>query len=195
MAVRSFERRKLAGLAAAGFILVVSGCQSGDTLGGLNLGGRGNAQPAAAPDTRVTQEELRAYCPSVSLRSDGAVYTTYQRGAEEDQSAVIHQASISDTTRACSYNGGIMSMTIAVAGRVVPGPQGGTGQVSLPLRISVFRDTEQIQSEVKTHQVNVADVAGATQFVFNDTSISMPNPNARNIRVVVGFEQKADARR
>lgn len=195
MAVSLFERRKLAGIAAAGFILAVSGCQSGDTLGALNLGGGGNAQQPAAPDTRVTQEELLAYCPSVALRSDGAVHTTYQRNAADDPSAVIYQASISDTTRSCSYQGGIMSMTIAVAGRVVPGPQGSVGQVNLPLRVTVFRDTEQIQSDVKAHQVNVTDTAGATQFVFNDSSISMPNPTARNIRVLVGFDETSTARR
>ena len=195
MAVSLFERRKLAGIAAAGFILAVSGCQSGDTLGALNLGGRANAQPAAAPNTRVTQQELLAYCPSVALRSDGAVHTTYQRNAVDDPSAVIYQASISDTTRSCTYQGGIMSMTIAVAGRVVPGPQGSAGQVNLPLRVTVFRDTEQIQSDVKMHQVNVTDIAGATQFVFNDSSISMPNPTGRNIRVLVGFDETSNARR
>lgn len=197
MAVRLFDRRKLAGFAAAGFILAVAGCQSSDPLGALNIGGRGGGeqQQAAAPDGRITAEELRGYCPPVSIRTTGAVHTSYQRNAQDDPSALVYQASLSDVTRSCTYEGGMTSMTIAAAGRVVPGPQGTAGSITVPIRVSVFRDTEQILSQVHNHQIAVADIAGATQFVFTDTSVSIPNPTARNIRVLVGFEESAPARR
>lgn len=197
MASRLFDRRKLSGLAVAGLAVLIAGCQSGNPLGALNMGGGdgGVQQQAAAPDDRITVEELRAYCPSASIRTDGVVHSSYQRNAQDDPSALIYQASVSDVTRACTYQGGMTNITVAVAGRVVPGPQGQPGTVTLPMRITVFRDTEEIQSQAVSYQVAVADVAGATQFVFTDASITIPNPTARNIRVVVGFEPAATARR
>lgn len=188
--------RKAAALAALGSMLLLAGCQSGNPLGALDLGGGGQArQPAPAPDGRITVEELLAYCPSVTMRSQNAVYDSFQRGGEGDPSKLAYRASISEVTRACSYGGGAIGMTIAAAGRVVPGQAGAPGAVRLPIRVTVYRDTELVHDQVVEHQVMLADIAGATQFVFSDQSVSIPNVTSRNIRVFLGFGDKAPAGR
>lgn len=182
-----FVRLKLAGVAALG--LVLSACQSGDTLGALKIGGSGQADRQDGRET-ITTSELLAYCPSITLAGGDAVLNRYQRGGDGDADRLVFRAAISDTTRSCSYDGGTMAMTIGIAGRVIPGPAGSAGTVRLPLRIQVFQDTTEIHSQRIDHEIAVADTAGATQFMLVDRNFSMPNPTRRNVRVIVGFAEE-----
>lgn len=190
--VREFVRSKRAGLSALGLALALAGCQSGDTLGALNIGGGGGEQrqPPAGQET-ITVQELLAYCPAISLSADKAVLNSYQRGGDGDATKLVYRAGITDTTRSCNYGVGTMAMTIGIAGRVIPGPAGTTGPVRLPIRVAVYQDTAEIYSQRFEHEVMVGDTVGATQFMFVDKSFSMPNPTSRNVRVIVGFDEAA----
>ncbi len=192
MAVRLFEGRRLAALAAAGFILAAAGCQAGDTLGGISLPGTGgSAGQQQAPDNRITAEELVAYCPQVTVRQSEAFYDSYPRNVSDDASQLIFRASIGETTRACRHGAGTMGMTVAMAGRVIPGPKGQAGTVRLPIRISVVRDGEVLYSQTRDFEVAINDTAGATQFVFSDENISVPSPTTQNYAVFVGYDTQA----
>jgi hypothetical protein len=173
----------LAALVCAG--LAVSGCQSGNPLSALDL--RGDS--ADAQREVITVDELRAFCPSVALREDNAIHRTYERGGDGDPSRVVYQASIAEVTRSCRYNGPMVTANVAVAGRVVPGPRGQTGAVTLPIRVTVMRGSEVVYSQLHQHQVQVADVAGATQFVFNDPNVTFEVPPDRGIRILAGLEE------
>ncbi|MBI1622004.1 hypothetical protein [Aquamicrobium zhengzhouense] len=169
-----------------GLALALSGCQSNP----LSVLGGGSSEPQQVqtlPEGKVTQEELLAYCPAVSMRELRAVHDTYQRGGDGDASKLVYRATLADATRACTYGGGMTNLTIAVAGRVIPGPAGAVGTAQLPLQLTVYRDNEVIQDKTVNHPVAIADTVGATQFVLTDTTISIPNPQERNIRVLVGF--------
>lgn len=189
-----FGRGRLA-FAAICLVSVVAGCQSGDGLGVLNAG----RQPE--PANRVTAEDLLAYCPPVIIAQDGAVHNSYARGGraaeggQDDPTKLIYRASIIDATRSCAFDGGIMNMTVAVAGRVVPGPAASSGTVTVPLRVTLYRDTEEVYSQRHQQDVALNANAGATQFVINDTGISTPRPSARNMRVVIRYEDAPAPRR
>jgi len=184
-----FVRLKLASLAALGLALSLSGCQSGDALGALKIGG-GQSQPQEGQET-ITAGELLAYCPSVSLAGDEAVLNSYQRGGDGDATKLIYRAAITDMTRSCTYGGGMTAIAIGIAGRIIPGPAGSTGVVRLPMQIKVYEGATEIHSRRIEHDVTVADTAGATQFMLVDRDFSMPNPTSRNVRVIVGFDQAA----
>lgn len=183
MRVGSFLAGKSAGFAGAALLGIVAGCQAGDTLGGL---GGGRATP---PPAQVTQAELLGYCPSVAVRQADAILDSYQRGGQDDPSRLIYRATLNDATRSCAYRDGQTHMTIAIAGRVVPGKASTVGNMRMPIRISVYEDTQQIYSQLHNYDVAIGDTIGATQFVFSDSSFSMPNPTRRNIRVIVGYEK------
>lgn len=187
-----FVRLKLASLAALGLALSLSGCQSGDALGALKIGG-GQGQQQEGRET-ITAGELLAYCPPVTLDADSAVLNSYQRGGDGDASKLIYRAAITDMTRSCTYGGGMTNITVGIAGRVIPGPVGTAGALRLPVRIKVYQDTTEIHSQRIEHDVNIADIAGATQFMLVDREFSMPNPTSRNIRVIVGFDEAAKKR-
>jgi hypothetical protein len=160
-------------------VLAVAGCQSGPALDSAS-------QPAA---DKISESELRAYCPQVVLREGTSQFTTYQGDGEGDRSKVIHQASISDVTRSCTYGEGTLTMNIAVAGKVVPGPAGKTGTINMPIRVAVTRGEEVLYSQLHKFPVAVNDTTGATQFVFNDPNVTFPIPSARNIRAFAGYDE------
>jgi hypothetical protein len=170
-----------AGSLLAGFMMIAAGCQSSDNPT------RDVADMATPPVVR--ESELRAYCPNVSLRAGTANYSTYQRGGDGDPSKLVYQVSLSDTTRACTYEGGNMTIKVAAAGRVVAGPGGQAGTVTMPIRVAVARGTEVLYSQLHQHQVNVANPSAATQFVFTDPAITIPQPEQRNVQIFVGFDE------
>jgi len=177
-------------------LMALAGCQSGGALD-LGLGGWGSqkAEPAAPPAETITADELRAYCPRVTLRSGTAFYSTYERGGDGDKDRIVYQASITDVTRSCRYDGGMLNMEVAAAGRVVPGPVAKDGTITMPIRIAVVRGEEVLYSKLHQHQTAIAALSPATQFVFKDPAVSIPAPTARNIEIYVGFDETPQKKR
>ena len=134
MEFRLINGRFLAGFALSGFMLAAAGCQSGDAGGVLGLGGDRPKQPA---EGKVLESELRAYCPPVTLREGTGVLQHLREGRRGRSRQDVYQASISDVTRSCTRADGMLTMNVAVAGRVVPGPAGVPGTVTMPIRIVV----------------------------------------------------------
>ncbi|WP_376705625.1 hypothetical protein RQ479_14590 [Mesorhizobium sp. ISC25] len=213
MAFHSFNGRFVAGLALTGFMLAAAGCQSSDN-GILGFGKKDTTPP---PDPKVLSSQLQAYCPKVTLRDGTAFFNTYAKSgpkpkkktdvaAEEaaqpaadgagvdqpdDSAKIIYQASITDVTRDCSRANGSMSMKIAVAGKVVPGPMFTPGTITMPIRIAVMHGTEVLYSQLHSYQVQVTDPSSATQFVFTDSSVVVPEPTARDYQAYAGYDEGA----
>ena len=202
-----FESRFPASLCAAGLILALAGCQSGGGLSKLDPGVKDAPPP---PSTKISEKDLLAYCPTVTLREGTAFYSQYAKGAKKtkkdeddplanpnaqpDNSAgLIYQASITDVTRSCNYQGGMLTMTVAVAGKVVPGPMSKTGAVTLPIRIAVLRDGDVIYSNLAKYPVQVSDTSEAAQFLYSNANVTFDAPAKRNIQIFAGFDGGAEA--
>lgn len=169
------------GFALAGFMLAAAGCQSGDK----NVLAVGD--DAKPPEGKVLESELRAYCPAITLREGTAFFNTYEKGGAEDPSKIIYQASISDVTRNCTRANGMLTMNVAVAGRVVPGPAGKAGTVAMPIRVVVVRGDEVLYSELHKHQATVG--SESTQWLFNDPNVTIPDPTTRDLQVFAGYDE------
>ncbi len=147
----------------------------------------GGDKPAAAPE-RIKESELRAYCPAVALRDNSAYYNSYERGGDKDPNRLIYQASLTDATRACQYGEGTITMEIAAAGRVVPGPKYQGGAVSVPVRVTVLQGDQTLYSKVEQQTVSMSgDVAG--QFVVNQKGVTFPTPSTHDIQIFVGLDE------
>lgn len=174
----------LVGLAA--LLAALAGCQSGS--GGLF----GSGGAAEEPVEQVEQIDLSVYCPRVELRQGTAFYNTYERARGEedsrDRARIIYQASISDVTRSCRYENGQLHMTVAVAGKVILGPKGKPGTITMPIRIAVLQGEEVLYSQLHRYKAQV-EAVGATQFVFSDPAIVVPAPSQRNVRILAGFDE------
>lgn len=183
---------KLGLLLIAGTAL--SACNTSDTGGALGIGGN---KEAKAQEQRVLASELTGYCPNVTLREGTAYFTSYAKGADlEDGSKnpalAMYQASITDVTRSCSRANGMLTINVAVAGRVVPGPKASGASVTMPIRVAMVTDgTNVLYSQLQQFQVTVNPTDAATQFVFNDPNGSVPEAQAKAIQIFVGFDEGA----
>jgi hypothetical protein len=168
-----------AAFSLAGLVLLAA-CQTGNTPSSTS-------QAESVPEGAVRESELRAYCPPVSLQQETAVFTTYERGGEGDPDRIVYRTAISDGSRACSYGDGAGTITAAIAGRVIPGPRGRTGTVTLPIRVEATRGDDVLYSKTFQHPVTISDTAGATQFLFTDPGIVIPGGIDRSVRLTIGF--------
>lgn len=183
MKSRKNSVRVLSGFVLAGFILAAAGCQSSDSV--LNVG----ADAPPPPSDKVLESELRAYCPPIVLREGTAFFRTYAKGAKDDPAKLIYQASISDVTRSCSRSAGTMTINTAAAGRVIIGPAGAPGTITMPIRVVVVKGESVLYSQLHKYQVAVAAGSGATQFVFNDPNVVIPVPEPGTIQIFVGYDE------
>ena len=197
MAVKETPRSRFSGIAVLGYVAIAAGCQNGG--GATDL-----APPAAEP--KVTQSELLAFCPPVGLREGTAFFTTYG-GAPPSKARpagdvdptldaeaapakpIRYQTSITDVTRSCTRAGGQITMTIAVAGKVVPGPAGATGTLTLPIRIAVANGPEVLFSQLYRYDAQVASATSASTFLFTASDVTFPDSGLRSVRAFAGFDE------
>jgi hypothetical protein len=170
--------RTIRSLAALGMLAVLAACQSGGTSDVLDVSNN---------EDTFTEADLRAYCPRVTLLEGTAYLRTYTSGNDGNPDEVVHQAVISDVTRTCRYRNGQLFMTVAAAGRVVNGPKGAPGSLNLPVRVAIRAGDNLPYSQLG--RIDVAMGGGATQFIYRDDQIVLPEPEIRNLQVIVGFDE------
>ncbi|MFB2550905.1 hypothetical protein [Ensifer soli] len=171
------SRRLLA--VSAAVLPLLAGCNTPDTGGAIEAGGS-----AAAPTPAVIQ----GACPQVYLRDGTASYRTYAKGAKDDPTKVVYQASLADTTRQCVQSATQLTVTVVVQGRVVAGPAGGPGTVNLPIRVAAADGTSTLYSELTQYPVSVP-ATGTTQFVFTKAEVTIPAGAGADTKIFVGFDE------
>lgn len=181
MGVGRVRRRVLSFSVLALGAAVLAGCQSDNAADALDL-----APPPSGGDVRVS--DLRAYCPPVQLREGTAYFNNYERGGKDDAGRLVYQASIADVTRSCTHANGMTTVNVAVAGRIVPGPKGKAGSLTMPIRVAMLKDGQLAYSQLHQHQVQVGDTIGATQFVFTDSGVSFPT-GPQSIVIYAGYDE------
>jgi len=142
-------------------------------------------------DEELTAADLRAYCPRVSLHEGTAILRTFTRNHQDDPDQMIYQATITDVTRSCRYDGGNLYMQVAAAGRIVWGPKGstGTGTLELPIRVAVKQGEELPYSRLGKIQVAVPPTGDAQQFIYKDEQVVLPAPTKQDLQVLTGFDE------
>jgi hypothetical protein len=208
MVFGSFNARFFAGVALSGLMLAVAGCQSS---------GKGvlGDQQAKAAEGKVKMSDLTAYCPNITLRSGTAYFSTYAKagkkvkktpdadapedvaadGTPDNSANMIYQAAITDVTRDCSRNGGTLTMNVGVAGKVVPGPKGSPGTITMPIRVVVVHGSDVLYSQLHQYKLQVSDMSAATQFMFNDPNVVVPEPTAKDYQLFAGFDEGPPAKK
>lgn len=167
----------------------LAGCSTsgtGSMLGNFGLAKNNNDAP---PPPKISDVELRSFCPPVQLRDGTAYYNTYERGGKDDPARIVYQASLTDTTRTCQHANGNIVIDVAAAGKIVPGPKVKAGTISMPIRVAVTLGDKVLYSKLEKYPVDVTDMNAATQFVFNERGVTVPDDSAQSIRVYVGYDE------
>jgi hypothetical protein len=118
--------------------------------------------------------------------------TIYEPGKVGDGLAVMHRGEITKTARECQIEPGRVTVKYGFSGRVLLGPKGRTGRVTLPLNVFV---TDAKRQKVVTDRVMVdVDVAiekpiGYFSFV-RDIAFTIPEGSRpAEYEVYVGFDR------
>ncbi|MGV1015709.1 MAG: hypothetical protein ACOYB4_12140, partial [Methyloceanibacter sp.] len=146
--MRSFKplRRLRAGclLGLLALPLLIAGC----SVPKLSPFGAGKEDAYAAPPsdrlTAIAQADagsstlpsgMSANCPQVVAWPNERLVTIYQPGHVGDAQHVIHRGEITKLSRECQIFSGRVVVKYGVAGRVLLGPKGRPGSVTLPVNV------------------------------------------------------------
>jgi hypothetical protein len=136
-------------------------------------------------------------CPTVDIRPGSSTLAIAGRGAESSAMDLRYQATIGRTARECALLGATMTIKVGVQGRVVIGPNGGPGQIDIPLRYALVHEGPEPKTILtKLHRFPVTIGPGQTGVAFThieeDLTIPVPDLIALQSYVVyVGFDPAA----
>ena len=133
-----------------------------------------------------------SYCPPIQVRQGTSTMEVYERGHEKEQAFVRYLASISQTARECTVSGDTVSIKVGIAGRVVAGPKGSAGNITLPVRIAVVKQLGgdgPLYSQLFKIPVTLSPPSfGANYNHVEQISVQAP-PSDRNLIIFVGFDE------
>jgi hypothetical protein len=168
----------------------------GDFFKRLMPGGQ-DEQAAALPAGRATTGETpegEFDCPVVDIR-EGASTLMVQGPGESQALSLRYQASFVRAARECIVKGKDVTIKVGVQGRVILGPAGGPGQLSIPLRYALVHEelgrTKMIWSKLYVLPVESPGQQPNVPFAHVEEDMTIPIPKAselENYIVYIGFD-------
>jgi hypothetical protein len=138
-------------------------------------------------------EDLRAYCPKISIRAGTETLRVYPKGIKKDtpdaSKKLRFQATIQEVVRECNYISETLAMRVGIAGKVINGPTGESGDLQLPIRIVVTRGEELLYSQLHKITTNIETGRNLAKFRFVDEAVNIDKPESKNILIRVGFDE------
>lgn len=168
-------------------LAAVAGCSQSDKP--VNLGVTSDPSGLETATQQQTQVAVvQGACPQVYLRDGTAVLQRHAKGAKDDPQSLAYQVTLADTTRQCRINESQLNVTVMVQGRIVVGPAGASGTVTVPVRVSVLDGTNTLYTELVQYPVSIPADGTAAQFIFKQENIAIPGGSGGFTKIYVGFE-------
>ncbi|HEX2841966.1 hypothetical protein [Hyphomicrobium sp.] len=165
-----------AALAAA---VSLGGCGMSSVTSGLGTSILGGGSASAEP-TGVSEQDLIAAakaggdgapqfaggdsqpgCPRFVTWPRDSYLTIYEPGRVGDGLAIMHRGEITKTARECSMNGTQVTVKYGFSGRILLGPRGQSGPITLPINVFV---TDAKRERITTDKLRV------------DATVAVENP-------------------
>jgi hypothetical protein len=193
-----------AALAACGVSQLTSPFQGGIFGGGDDEDEKQAAQSPVTPATLAAAAETGADnrnlttgsigCPNFDVSASDSTITFHAPGLGNDSLSVMHRGEITNTARECGPSANGMAVKYGFSGRVLLGPKGQAGSITLPATVTVVEGTK---GTLKTENVRVVvDIpAGSTAGYFSEVrEIDLPvqpGVSPKSYRIYVGFDRAA----
>lgn len=159
-------------------LLALGGCGMGSITSGLGtsiLGGGSSGEPTGvseqdlmeaakaggASPTLVAGGDSQPGCPRFLTWPRDSYLTIYEPGRVGDGLAIMHRGEITKTARECQMNGSQITVKYGFSGRILLGPRGHSGPVTLPINVFV---TDSKRERVVTDKLRV------------DATVAVENP-------------------
>lgn len=199
---------RFAVLAAAGLALAACSSTSGtspETTPSPTLMNRlssyftGPKETAPSPATTAKPVAASIDCPGVEIRAGAGTLNLAAKTATQPTAADLrYQLSFNQLARECIVADGNLTIKVGVQGRVIIGPQGGPGSVSIPLRYAVVKEgpgPKTIVTKFKRVPVTISPGDTNVPFVDVDDSMTFPMPSTSELEayvIYVGFDEVGD---
>ena len=191
---------RMQGWAAVVLVGLLGGCSTIENvvgpIGNVGLGdifkqGPATDDPNNPKPNQTTQVNADEDCPGALVRQGASAWA---QNDGQGPANVRYQASVIQIARECAILGSTMTIKVGVEGRLVVGPKGGPGTVTVPIRIAVVQEGPQprpVISKFYAVQVNVTQGATQVPFTHVDDDLTFPLPADKNLEkyvIYVGFD-------
>lgn len=152
----------------------LGGCGISTLTSGFSSGVFGSGKKTTQKVESVTEEQLLSAakanygpggvnvgqvahgCPQFEISPTQHQSTVYEPGRDGDELGVMHRGEITRTARECEIGPGQVTVRYGFSGRVLLGPRGQAGRVTLPATVTVVDgDGQQVSSEQVMVSVDV----------------------------------------
>jgi hypothetical protein len=138
-------------------------------------------------------------CPLIGIRSGASTLQIPPPSADENSTMSLkYQGTFVRAARDCTLVNKQMVMKIGVEGRIIVGPAGGPGEISVPLRIAVVDESPAGTKPIVTKFIPIPVTIGPGQedvnFTHVEDAMSFPMPSADELDhyiVYIGFDPLA----
>jgi hypothetical protein len=120
--------------------------------------------------TSPNAQNQHIFCPEVRIPEGTEARRVY--AGTPSSTNLRYQYALTDTARECTLDGDQLSLKIGVAGKVLLGPAGNAGNFTVPVRMAIFRKSENEPEVSKLYQATVNIGQNEPQAAF--TIISEP---------------------
>jgi hypothetical protein len=201
--------------AALGLVMLLAGCSSYDSLFGSkpsaatsssssSFSDRFNNILLGTPATTTaegggTPPPPELDCPTVEIRQGASTYAQSAQDSGSNALALRFQANFVKTARECALRGGNVTMKVGIQGRVIVGPAGSPGPLTLPIRLAVVKEgLEPKTIWTKFYSVPVTLPPGQPNILFTqvEEDLTVPMPPSKEFDqyvIYVGFDPEGAA--
>ena len=132
-------------------------------------------------------------CPSVEFRQGAATWQV-NSSAENSALGVHYQVSFTQTARECIAQGNNLTIKVGVQGRVVIGPAGRPGPISIPLRYALVREGAEpktLWTKLFMVPVTIPENQLNLPWLHIEEEMTVPRPSGDEIEayvIYIGFD-------
>src|SRR5215467_11867306 len=205
--------RGLGAVSAVMIVTALAGCSSYDSLVGTKPSAAASTSaasssssfsdrfsnfvlgsPATAGEGAGAPPPPDIDCPTVEIRQGAATFS--QSGPDNGSAALSlrYQANFLRGARECTLRAGTVNMKVGVEGRVILGPAGSPGTLTLPVRLALVKEgvePKTIWTKFYMVPVNVPSGESNVTFTHVEEDLSFPMPSAAELDayvIYVGFD-------
>jgi hypothetical protein len=135
-------------------------------------------------------------CPPVQVEGGQRYVTIYEGNRVGDGNSVVHRAEITKTARECQATMGLVQVKYGIAGRVLLGPKGKPGTVTLPAVMQVLdKARNKVKSDPVSVTVTITRENPLSYFsIVRDVTIPVKDgTTAQDYTISIAFEKKPGA--
>jgi hypothetical protein len=166
----------------------------GDRISGLFGGGSSQSQAAEqAAAAAPTADDIE--CPTMDIRQGASTLLVNASGDGSDALALRYQGTFVRAARECRVQNGQLSIKIGVQGRLVLGPAGVPGDVTVPVRLALVKETLSDSTPLWTKlymvPVTISPSLANVEFTTISEDLSMPLPKPGDLEqmtIYIGFD-------